>query len=206
MVSPLHQAIVAAGCKPDDAPPALPEDEMVNPYDIYASSSNTAYEILRALERAVQTKVNGQLCKPDYNEIADLEDMVMLDGADGADGDAKEKEPATDGDDAAFDGTYIDVKNFSLTFKAAMQDLDNFGGMDLVHVHVALYYEAEAQCNLVKFTKLSGTREVFMKIIDILSNTAGEYLTGLDKKAWKAVQEKQTDETLEKLYRRCFSV
>jgi len=178
---------------------------MVNPYDIYTSALNTGYEVLQGLERAVQAKVGGQLCKPDYNEIAEFEEgMVVLDGAD-QDGDAKQAEvEQTDANDAAFDGTYIDVKNFSLSFKSALQDLDNFSDADLVHVHIGLYFEAEAQCNLVKFTRLSGSREAFIKIIGVLSSTAGEYLTGLDKKAWKAVQEKSHDERLEELYQRCF--
>merc|ERR1711997_252679 len=116
--------------------------------------------------------------------MGESDGMVMLDG-DGT----NLAETKVDAEDASFDGTYIDVQNFSLSFKSALQDLDDFNGTDLVHVHIGLYFEAEAACNLVKFTRLSGSREAFIKIIDILSNTAGEFLTGLDSKAWKAVQE-----------------
>merc|ERR1711971_1008459 len=125
-------------------------------------------------------------CRPSYNEISD---------------DALE--------DSAFDGTYIDVINFSLIFGAALQDLDKMeaDGADKVFVHICVYYDETTQCNLVKFTRLSGEREAFKKIIDTVSIAAGIYLTGLDKKAAKIVEANNTenvDADFESLYKKCF--
>merc|ERR1719361_2422019 len=73
---PLEDAIKAAGVEKNAVPPPLPEDEMVNPHDIFPSKLNTAYEVLQGLEMAVTKQLNGELLKPDYNEIADLEEIA----------------------------------------------------------------------------------------------------------------------------------
>lgn len=177
-------AIKKAGKSEKDLPPPFPTNEIVNPYDIYTVMP--AYEVLQGLEASVVGKLKATLCRPSYNEISD---------------DALE--------DSAFDGTYIDVINFSLIFGAALQDLDKMeaDGADKVFVHICVYYDETTECNLVKFTRLSGEREAFKKIIDTVSIAAGVYLTGLDKKCAKIVADKQNakvDAEFESLYAKCF--
>merc|ERR1712048_479069 len=131
------EAIKKAGKTQKDLPPVLPPNEMLNPYDVYTVMP--AYEVLQGLEASVTSKLKATLCRPSYNEIGD---------------ETLDVDANNDAEDASFDGTYIDVVNFSLVFGAALQDL-------------------------VKFTRLSGEREAFKKIIDTVSIAAGIYLTGL---------------------------
>merc|ERR1712154_348012 len=198
LIKAIETAIEKAGKKIDDKPPLLPEDEIINPYDIYTSNGNTAYEVLQGLEIAITENLKGVLIKPDYNEITELETENIDDGKD----DDVNKDNYKN-----FDGTYIDIINFSWIFYAALQDLDAFtGNADVVYVHCSLYYCNIAECNIVKFIRLSGEREAFIKIIEKLSNSAGQFLTGLDKKGSRNIAKKQKDddERLKELYKKCF--
>ena len=113
--------------------------------------------------------------------------------------------------------------NFSLSFKVAIKDLEKMGAAaDVVLVHIAMYRVEDADCNLVKFTRLSGSRDAFIKTIDILSKSAGEYLTGLTDGAWKLVtappahaqsadtehgddgQSVDEHDRIQQLYKKCF--
>jgi len=220
LVPALKKVIEAAGKKSNELPPPLPEDEVVSPHDIFASNLNTAYEVLQGLVDAVREHLNGEPMKPDYNEIADLEQAALDEaeqqraenGDDGNDVDevddvAEHKEADTSNmmmasntkKDVEF-VTYIDVVNFSLTFKCALQDLD---GGDVVMVHIAMYRVEDAQCNLVKFTRLSGSREAFEKTIENLSKSAGEFLTGLTDDAAASFSGQQ-QQRIEELYKKCF--
>lgn len=186
LVKAILTAIAAAKKTENDLPPPLPEDEIVNPYDVYTTMP--AYEVLQGLEASITEKLKGQLSRPDYNQF-----------------DVDERENANEDD--SFDGTYIDVVNFSLVFSTALQDLEKFDSADKVFVHIGVYYDDMTECNLVKFTRLSGEREAFKKIIETLSNNAGVYLTGLDKKSAKVVEQKtaqDTDAEFEALYKKCF--
>merc|ERR1712228_1155704 len=186
LVKAILSAIKKAGKTEKDLPPKLPQDEIVNPYDVYTTMP--AYDVLQGLEAAVTEKLNGSLSRPDYNQF-----------------DVAERENANE--DESFDGTYIDVVNFSLVFDAALQDLDKFDSADKVYVHIGVYFDEIAECNLVKFTRLSGEREAFKKIIETLSIAAGIYLTGLDKKTAKIVEAntaKDKDAGFEALYKKCF--
>jgi len=219
---PLLMAIKAAGKEKNAVPPTLPEDEMVNPHDIFTSKLNSAYEVLQGLEKAVLTNLKGELLKPDYNEIADLEEIAERerdeeDENEEAMDDQKEEVMVSNGSTSVdakgkWDGTYIDVVNFSLTFTCALQDIEKMDGDHLVVVHIVMYRMEETDCNLVKFTRLSGPREAFIKVIEILSNAAGDYLTGLTDASWKLVNqtvandnEQQDDQQrIQELYKKCF--
>ena len=189
LVKQILTAIEKAGKTEKDLPPKLPQDEIVNPYDVYTTMP--AYDVLQGLEASVTQKLKATLSRPDYNQI-DVNER-------------EEDENANDDDD--FDGTYIDVVNFSLVFGAALQDLEKFDSADKVYVHIGVYFDEIAECNLVKFTRLSGEREAFKKIIETLSVAAGIYLTGLDKKSAKIVEQntaKDKDADFESLYKKCF--
>merc|ERR1719361_544980 len=82
LIKKIEDAIKKAGKKIDDKPPLLPEDEIINPYDIYTSNGNTAYEVLQGLEIAITENLKGVLIKPDYNEITELETENIDDGKD----------------------------------------------------------------------------------------------------------------------------
>eukprot|EP00485_Elphidium_margaritaceum_P006617 CAMPEP_0202691462 /NCGR_PEP_ID=MMETSP1385-20130828/6168_1 /ASSEMBLY_ACC=CAM_ASM_000861 /TAXON_ID=933848 /ORGANISM="Elphidium margaritaceum" /LENGTH=629 /DNA_ID=CAMNT_0049346873 /DNA_START=94 /DNA_END=1983 /DNA_ORIENTATION=- len=206
-------AIIAAGKKDTDLPPILPENEMINPYDIYTASNIPAYEVLQGLEIAIISDLKGVLCRPDYNELAKFTKRSGVDRGDAAtstsednddddkavDGGGDDDDYKTEYDDPSFDGTYIDVVNFSLVFEAAIQDLDSELQADRVSVHVALYQVQVARSakkdaapvynNLVKFTRLDGKREPFVKMIETLSERAGTFLAGIDKTTSKKIAE-----------------
>merc|ERR1712087_859650 len=218
-VKPLIKKVIeAAGKKEDASPPLLPEDEMVSPHDIYTSKLNTAYEVLQGLESAVTTHLQGELLKPDYNEIADLEEIAAQEFAERDSDDEDEEDDQKDevaSSEQEWNGCYIDVNNFSLSFKCALTDLDQMGqDTDVVLVHIAMYRVEETDCNLVKFTRLSGTRDAFIKTIGILSKSAGQYLTGLTDDAWKLVAAPKVNEDtdtaanerdrIQELYQKCF--
>merc|ERR1719361_963336 len=151
---------------------------MVNPHDIFTSKLNSAYEVLQGLEQAVLVNLKGNLMKPDYNEIADLEEIAQRERDEEEEN--ENEEATTAPNDAKWDGkTYIDVVNFSLTFTCALQDIEKMDGDNFVVAHIVMYRVEEADCNLVKFTRLSGPREAFQAVIRVLSNAAGSYLTGL---------------------------
>merc|ERR1712038_1985455 len=136
---------------------------MVSPHDIYTSKLNTAYEVLQGLESAVTTQLQGELLKPDYNEIADLEEIAAQEFAERDSDDEDEEDDHKDNEDKEeWNGCYIDVNNFSLSFKCALADLDG-SDTDVVLVHIGMYRVEETDCNLVKFTRLSGTRDAFIK-------------------------------------------
>jgi len=208
LVDKIKAVIEAAGKSANEMPPPLPEDEMVNPYDIFTSTLNCAYEVLQGLEMAVLSKVNGELIPPDYNEIADLESAAKAEQTAEDEelrgDDQKETDGGTLRVHAEWDGTYIDVVNFSLTFKCALQDLEKMQESGAVVVHIAMYHVEELGTNLVKFTRLSGSREAFTRTIEILAKWAGEYLTGLTDEAWKLAEEQGTDDRMKMLYKKCF--
>jgi len=217
---PLKEALSAAGKEKNAVPPSLPEDEMVNPHDIFTSKLNSAYEVLQGLEQAVLVNLKGNLMKPDYNEIADLEEIAERERdeedeneEEATDATDDQKEEVTAKTDAKWDGkTYIDVVNFSLTFECALMDIEKMDGDHLVVVHIQMYRVDEANSNLVKFTRLSGPRVAFIKVIDVLSNVAGDYLTGLTDDAWKLVTApdnandtaKEDQQRIQELYKKCF--
>merc|ERR1719474_491446 len=197
----IKAAIKAAGKTESDPPPSLPEGEVIAPHDILTSKLLSPYEVLQGLESAVLNNLNGVLLKPDYNEV----EVVKKDGDGNEDeygiGNEIGKEIGNghvDGDEKAddgaqtkeWDGTYIDVVNLSLMFECALLD-QKF--QDKVFVHIGLYRLEAADCNLVKFTRLSGERKAFLKTIDILSKTAGVYLTGLTDDAWQRVNKQFDD-------------
>jgi serine/threonine protein kinase len=206
MKRPLIPKIVAsikeAGKTEQDLPPKLPENEIINPHDVYTSTKNTAYEVLQALGRAVTNNLNGNLIKPDYNNV-EIEYAQYA-----TETDKKEDMDAEEKDDDGWDGLYIDVVNFSLVFRAALQDLEDLTKSDVVYVHIGLYYDATSECNLVKFTCLSGDRQAFRKALQQLSTSAGAYLTGLDKKSTKIIMKKrendQANDYIQQLYNKCF--
>jgi len=226
----IKAAIKAAGKTESDPPPSLPEGEVIAPHDILTSKLLSPYEVLQGLESAVLNNLNGVLLKPDYNEVevvkTDGDEDGDGDGDGDQDGDGNEDEYGigneigkeignghVDGDEKAddgaqsteWDGTYIDVVNLSLMFECALLD-QKF--QDKVFVHIGLYRLEAADCNLVKFTRLSGERKAFLKTIDILSKTAGVYLTGLTDDAWqrvnKQLDDKEDDERFQALYKKCF--
>merc|ERR1712083_637543 len=121
----------------------------------------------------ISNELSGDLIRPDYNNI----ECQAIDNNKDKDKNKEEKEDNNE----EWDGTYIDVINFSLIFRVALQDLDKFEGTDLVYVHIGLYYDETTQSNLAKFTCLSGDRTAFRKIISQLEIKAGNYLTGLNK-------------------------
>merc|ERR1719361_3310237 len=118
LVKAILSAIKKAGKTEKDLPPKLPTNEIVNPYDVY--STLPAYDVLQGLEKSVTEKLKATLSRPDYGEI----------------------EQSVDGgaDDESFDGTFIDVVNFSLVFGAALQDLEKFDSADKVYVHIGLVW------------------------------------------------------------------
>jgi len=153
-------------------------------------------------------------------EIADLEEIAQRERDEEEENENEEetamddqKEEATTApNDTKWDGrTYIDVVNFSLTFTCALQDIEKMDGDNFVVAHIVMYRVEEADCNLVKFTRLSGPREAFQAVIRVLSNAAGSYLTGLTDDAWKKVVEpakgsgnEEDDQRIQELYKKCF--
>lgn len=180
-------------------PPLLPDNEIINPQDVYTSGTLTAFEVLQGLEAAITEHLKGVPQKPDYNELVDFE---------AGKAESNKDEAKTNEDD--FDGTYIDVRNFSLVFKVALQDLDdNLMTTDSLLIHLGLYSVKVTEgtyCKLVKFTRLRGDREPFIKVIQELGKAAGQFLAGIDKDAQKAMKagEKEQDEAFQQLYKACF--
>eukprot|EP01083_Nonionella_stella_P095617 268471_1 len=182
---PILRAIALAGKTENDLPPLLPANEMINGCDIYTSTLLSAYEVLQALQNVIIGRdLKGVTLAPSYNQV----DHTISN--------------ATDNVDTSY--TCIDVVNYSLLFSVAIDIFD--GQPDLVYVHIAIYHDPLVECNLVKFTRLSGDRKAFKKIIDSLSVKAGECLTGLDPKAMKKLQKtNQADQDdFQQLYKKCF--
>jgi len=176
-------------------PPILPDNEIINPQDVYTDSKMTAYEILQGLESTITEFLKGVPQKPDYNELVDFD---------------AENKPKDEAKDDKFDGSYIDVRNFSLVFKVALQDLDDIGsGTDSLLIHVALYsvpVTAGTYCKLVKFTRLRGDREPFNKVIKTLGEKGGQFLSGIDGEVQKAIAkgEKELEAEFKEMYAKCF--
>eukprot|EP00486_Rosalina_sp_Unknown_P003967 CAMPEP_0201568780 /NCGR_PEP_ID=MMETSP0190_2-20130828/10018_1 /ASSEMBLY_ACC=CAM_ASM_000263 /TAXON_ID=37353 /ORGANISM="Rosalina sp." /LENGTH=288 /DNA_ID=CAMNT_0047990289 /DNA_START=1123 /DNA_END=1989 /DNA_ORIENTATION=+ len=183
-------------------PPVLPDNEIINPQDIYTASTATAFEILQGLEAAITEHLKGVPQEPDYNELVDFQVDTNANKDD-----AKTNEKDQDGKKKVH--TFIDVRNFSLVFEVGIQDLDDMNlSTDSVLIHLGLYsvqVTAGTYCKLVKFTRLRGEREPFLKVIKVLGEKAGEFLAGIDKKIQEAMKngEKQ-DEAFQKLYKACF--
>eukprot|EP01084_Bolivina_argentea_P202091 345345_1 len=81
--------------KMSSLPPLLPQTEIINAYDIYTSTTNTAFEVLLHLQRVIVEDLKGDLVKPYYNTIPVLCDKITDNASD----------------------FYIDIPNFSLEFK-----------------------------------------------------------------------------------------
>eukprot|EP01084_Bolivina_argentea_P215633 366129_1 len=143
-------------------PPLLPQTEIINSYDIYTSTNNTAFEVLLHLQRVIVENLKGDLVKPYYNTIPVLCNEITDNASD----------------------FYIDIPNFSLEAKICVQDLDIVGlAEDANHIGISMYYDENCKHNLVKFRGISGERRQFSKIVSNLSYKAGQYLTGLNSKA-----------------------
>jgi len=189
---PLQPALLAEiakrGKKETDLPPILPEEEIINPHDVYTAPQINPYEVLQTLEMCITDDLNGVLIKPDYNEVGEFTDAGVVNTDD---------MKVTDSNDPNFGGVYIDVANFSLLFQTAIQDLDDEQiNAEHVFVLVCIYRvqvgknkdDEPLYNNLVKFVRVSGERGAFAKTIKMLSEKAGSVLAGVDKNVAKSIE------------------
>ena len=80
----------------------------------------------------------------------------------------------------------IDILNFSLSFKVGIIDLDEIDlDTDYVSIQIKIFYDQIIGGHLVKFTKIKVDREVFWRVIKMLGEKAGEYLSGIDSNTQK---------------------
>ena len=98
------------------------------------------------------------------------------------------------------------IFQFSISFDVAIQHFDvGIGDVDCVSVHVKILFDEITESNLVKFTRIKGEREPFMKVMQILEISAGEFLPGLSKKNANIALDKFESTQMKALYLMCFS-